>query len=75
MKHDIPEAWVMMGDRCLSGGFPETPKSPERARECLLKAESLGYRGPWLFTTLAQLDPAQAVKWNDLATRKARPKG
>jgi hypothetical protein len=56
LKHDIPEAWVMMGDRYLNGDFPGVPLNAAKARDCFQKAQALGYKGPQFFKQLALLD-------------------
>jgi hypothetical protein len=56
LKCDIPEAWIMMGDRYFNGDFPGIPKNIAKAKECFRKAEGLGYRGPQFLKQLAQLN-------------------
>ncbi|GLH69377.1 hypothetical protein GETHPA_09100 [Geothrix rubra] len=53
LKHDIPEAWFMMGDRCLNGDFPGVPKNAVKAQDCFRKARALGYQSPQLSRQLA----------------------
>lgn len=67
LKYDIVEAWAVMGGRYLNGDSAGVPKNPARARDCFLKAQSLGYRGPLVFKILVSLDPANATKWQALA--------
>lgn len=55
LKYDIPEAWAMMGDRYFNGDFPGVPKNAAKGRECFLKAQSLGYKGPQFTKQLALL--------------------
>ena len=59
-----------MGGRYLNGDSAGVPKNPARARDCFLKAQSLGYRGPLVFKILVNLDPANASKWEALAHAK-----
>jgi len=70
LKHDIPEAWVMMGDRYFNGDFPGVPKNVVKAKDCFLKAQALGYKGPQFFKQLALLDPPRAAEWNAQAGGK-----
>ena len=70
VKHDIPEGWAMLADRYMTGDFPEAPRNLSRARECLLKTESLGYRSPWLYRSLASLDPDNAPLWRGKLGRR-----
>ncbi len=69
MKHDIPEAWAAMGGRFLAGDGVTTFRNPGKAMECFLKAQSLGYQGPQVFKSLAELDPAHAARWTALAQK------
>lgn len=46
LKYDLPEAWVMMGDRYLNGDFPGVPKNLAKSRDAFLRAQALGYKGP-----------------------------
>ncbi len=70
LKYDIVEAWAVMGGRCLIGDSAGVPKNTARARDCFLKAQSMGYRGPLVFKILLNLDPANASKWEALAKAK-----
>jgi len=56
LKFDIPEAWVMMGDRYFNGDFQGVPKNVTKARDCFLRAKALGYQGPQLLQQLAGLN-------------------
>lgn len=57
LKYEIPEAWVMMGDRYLNGDFPGVPKNQAKGRDCFLKAQGLGYKGPQFSKQLALMGP------------------
>ncbi|HEX9081525.1 MAG TPA: hypothetical protein VF768_04545, partial [Holophagaceae bacterium] len=58
LRHDIPEAWFMMGDRYLNGDFPGVPRNAGRALDCFRKARTLGYQSPQLARQLAAMgDP------------------
>ncbi|HEX9082025.1 MAG TPA: hypothetical protein VF768_07080 [Holophagaceae bacterium] len=46
LKHDIPEAWAMMGSRYLNGDFPGVSKNLSKSLECFRKARTLGFQGP-----------------------------
>jgi hypothetical protein len=70
MKHDIPEAWAFMGGRYLMGDGVTTTRNPGKAMECFVKAQSLGYQGPQVFRSLAELDPAHAARWTALAQKR-----
>lgn len=70
LKYDVPEAWALMGDRHLNGDFQGVRKDLARAKDCFLKAQDLGYKGPAFFQQLATLDPAHAGKWTALAQGK-----
>lgn len=70
LKHDIAEAWAVMGGRYLNGDSAGVPRNATRARDCFLKAQSLGYRGPLVFKFLIDLDPENATKWKSLAQAK-----
>lgn len=61
LKHDIPEAWVMMGDRYLNGDFPGISLNLIKAKDCFKKAQTLGYKGPQFFKQLNQMDPANST--------------
>ncbi len=64
-----PEAWAAMGGRFLAGDGVTTFRNPGKAMECFLKAQSLGYQGPQVFKSLAELDPAHAARWTALAQK------
>lgn len=58
LKYDLPEAWVMMGDRYLNGDFPGVAKNLAKGREAFLRAQALGYRGPQFQTQINLLNAA-----------------
>ncbi|WP_243318720.1 hypothetical protein [Geothrix paludis] len=60
LKYEIPEAWAMMGDRYLNGDFPGVPRNQAKGRDCFLKAQALGYKGPQFSQQLALLAPSGA---------------
>ncbi|GLH73137.1 hypothetical protein GETHLI_16390 [Geothrix limicola] len=62
LKYDIPEAWAMMGDRYFNGDFPGVPKNIAKGRDCFMKAQALGYKGPQFQKQLALMGAATATR-------------